>query len=445
MSSPEQRPEPARTRKPRSENPSATRTLLRASGVLALLLVVVYVAVTSYSGVPGRSYNTVYVSVPQTGNLILHDQVRIGGVRVGQVLGTTVDDSGNARVELQLDKDTRLTRDTAVAIRANGLLGARYVELKPGRSRQTLAAGATIRGGADSLSFGVSEALNTFDKETQGALGTMVRGLGTGLLGRGQQLNDTIRVARDAMPRFKLLADTALARTGAPRRLLPSLEQGMTPLDENRRAITALFGPASDALAPLVDQRSAVQDLLDQAPSTLTVADSGLQAGVPLLAAARAVAKSADRTLPYAPAALRATTRLLRTSDKPLDRAGTLLDEVGPTVPAVLKITRSLKPVLPRLQDLLDETSPVLTKVAPHACDIINFATIFRSMTGFGGGGGEGPNGPAMAFRLQVIAPAVGEALRIPDPAGMVRRDGYPAPCKYLSKPYASATIVRVP
>jgi hypothetical protein len=87
----------------------------------------------------------------------------------------------------------------------------------------------------------------------------------------------------------------------------------------------------------------------------------------------------------------------------------------------------------------------VLTTVAPYGCDIINFATIFRSMTGFGGGGGEGPNGPAMAFRLQVIAPMVGEAARVADPAGLVHRDGYPAPCTYLSKPYTSATNVRVP
>lgn len=420
-------------------------TLLRASGALALILAIVYVAVTSYSGVPGRSYRTMYVEVPQTGNLILHDQVRIGGVRVGQVLGTDTDDSGNARVKLQLDQGTHLSTDTAVAIRANGLLGARYVELVPGTKTAQLADGATIRGGAGSLSFGVSEALDTFDRQTRGALGTAVRGLGTGLVGRGQELNDTVRIARRAMPRFKLLADTVLARTGAPARLLPSLERGMTPLDANRQAIGDLFAPASTALAPFVDRRSAVQRVLEQAPATLAVADAGLRAGTPLLQAARAVADSAERTLPYAPASLRSATRLLRTSRTPLDRAGALLDEIKPTVPAALRLTRALNPVLPALRTFTDRTSPMLRTIAPFGCDITNFATIFRSMTGFGGGGGEGPNGPAMAFRLQVIAPALGESARIPDPAGLVRRDGYPAPCTYLSKPYVTAPIVRVP
>jgi len=428
----------------RTDHVPPRRTLLRASGVLALLLFAAFVAVTSYDGVPGRAYRTVYASVPQSGNLILHDQVRVRGVRVGQVLATSVDDDGRARLTLQLEPGVDLPADTGVRVRANGLLGARYVELVPGTRPQQLADGATVRGGEDSLTFGVSEALTTFDRDTRGALGTSIRELGAGLVGRGAGVNETLRVFRPALPEFRTLAAEILRPPGAVRRLLPSLDAGVGALDANRRDLVDGLRPASDALVPLVARRRSVQRTLERAPAALAAADAGLGEGVRLLAAARALVTQAGRTLPPATGGVRAATALLRESPKPLRRADALLRQVTPTVPEVLRVTTAASPLLKPLRDGLDELVPILHQVARYDCDIVNFATVFRSMTGFGGGAGEGPNGPAMAFRLQVIAPMLGESARVPDPAGLVQRDGYPEPCKYLSKPYTNVPV-RVP
>jgi len=421
----------------RTDHVPPRRTLLRASGVLALLLFAAFVAVTSYDGVPGRAYRTVYASVPQSGNLILHDQVRVRGVRVGQVLATSVDDDGRARLTLQLEPGVDLPADTGVRVRANGLLGARYVELVPGTRPQQLADGATVRGGEDSLTFGVSEALTTFDRDTRGALGTSIRELGAGLVGRGAGVNETLRVFRPALPEFRTLAAEILRPPGAVRRLLPSLDAGVGALDANRRDLVDGLRPASDALVPLVARRRSVQRTLERAPAALAAGDAGL-------AATRALVTQAGRTLPPATGGVRAATALLRESPKPLRRADALLRQVTPTVPEVLRVTTAASPLLKPLRDGLDELVPILHQVARYDCDIVNFATVFRSMTGFGGGAGEGPNGPAMAFRLQVIAPMLGESARVSDPGGLVQRDGYPEPCKYLSKPYTNVPV-RVP
>jgi hypothetical protein len=41
-----------------------------------------------------------------------------------------------------------------------------------------------------------------------------------------------------------------------------------------------------------------------------------------------------------------------------------------------------------------------------------------------------------MAFRLQTVPPSAGEVAGMKDDTGIVVRDGYPEPCKYLSTPY---------
>ena len=72
------------TRRRRDTEP-ASRTLLKGLAVGAVFVAFGWLAVTAYNGVPGRHYTTVYADVSEVGNVLQHDQVRIAGVRVGQV------------------------------------------------------------------------------------------------------------------------------------------------------------------------------------------------------------------------------------------------------------------------------------------------------------------------------------------------------------------------
>jgi phospholipid/cholesterol/gamma-HCH transport system substrate-binding protein len=419
----------------RRDTEPARRTLLKGLAVGAVFVAFGWLAVTAYNGVPGRQYTAMYADVPEVGNLLEHDQVRIAGVRVGQVQARAIRPGGGTRLTLQLEPGVTLPADTRIALRASGLLGARYVQLVPGTSDRTLAAGSTIRAPRTALSYGVPEALDIFDAQTRGGLGTAVRELGTGLLGHSSRLNDAVRLSGAQMHRFQLLADSVLRQPGAARRLLPSLDRAVTPLDAARHDAAGLFKPAAVALQPFVDRRQAVRDTLAQAPAALRAANVGLTDGRRLLDATRALAISASRTLPYAPAGLRSATALLRESHTPLRRAASLLHDAGRAVPAALRITGSLSPVLRPLRETLGDLVPMVTRLGRYGCDIENFGVVFRSMTGFGGTG-EGPIGPAMAFRLQAIPPSAEEITGSKDDSGLIQRDGYPEACKYLAKPY---------
>jgi virulence factor Mce-like protein len=418
-----------------------SRVFLVAAVSTAIVVILVAFAVAIYHGVPWINYKTIYATVPQTGNLIAHDPVRIAGVRVGQVSGITIQHDGNVRVALQINPGTKLPLGTTFAVRANGLLGSRYIQLIPGTdpTHRELAAGTTLHGNANSLTYGVPDALNVFDRQTRGSLGTMVTGLGKGLLGRGPALNQTIHeIASESGAAQQLVA--GLTGPGRLSHLVPSLESLLIPLDTARYEITALLSPAATSAQPFVDQRAAVQAALDQAPSALAAANAGLANGERLLSAADALSLQARAILPQAPAGLEATTVLLKTSHPALIRARSLLAAARPAVPALLRITNALSPVLPPTSDALRRGTGIANDVGPFGCNIKNFASVIRSMTGFGAADQPGgPGGPPMAFRLEVIPAAPTELLGIKDFTGLVKRVGYSPPCHYLSTKYPTA------
>jgi len=428
----------ARTRRPsrRYDGEPPRRVIARGLLVVAILAGLGYLAAAFYNGVPGRDYRFVDASVPRIGSLLNHDPVRLGGVRVGQVRAIELGPDGTNRLRLQIEPGTHLPADTSIRVRANGLLGARFVELVPGSSAHELPAGTTIVGDDRALTFGATDALDTFDRQTRGALRPLLGELGTGLAGQGRNVNDLLRVGAQEIGPTTELFRTLRQADGALDRLLPSLRSGITPLDDERVPLTQLFASGDRALRPFVSERDATRSALGATPSTLDAAQAGLSAARPLLAAARTLSRNANVTLPRLPGGLRAASALLREAPGPLHRATALVDEVRPAVPAVLRVTNAARPLLKPAADLLGELIPVVRKLGPYRCDLENFGAVFRSMTGLGTTNTSGPNGPAMQFRLQAAAPVPDEALSREDTSGLIVRDGYPKPCQYLAKPY---------
>ncbi|EME68002.1 ABC-type transport system protein [Paramagnetospirillum caucaseum] len=70
--------------------------------------------------------------------------VRLSGTVVGRVVEQGLDERYRALLTLRLRKDIQLTSDTAAVIYTDGLLGAKFIELKPGGDERMLKAGAEI-------------------------------------------------------------------------------------------------------------------------------------------------------------------------------------------------------------------------------------------------------------------------------------------------------------
>jgi phospholipid/cholesterol/gamma-HCH transport system substrate-binding protein len=420
----------------RRDHPRPRATVIRGTIVVVIAGLLGLQLLRLYNGVPTTNYKTVYVSTPIVGNLLSHDAVRVAGKRIGQVLSTDIGRDGRPRVELQLAPGTKLPADTGVRLRANGLLGARFVELAPGSSRSLLAEGATIRGDANSYTFGLPEAVDVFDRQTRGGLSQVINKLGEGTLGNGTGLNQSVRLAGTRAKDFQQVMDAILARGDAAGRLLPAVRSAIAAFDRGSDVASTFPDAMSDALRPFVSERDATRATLDHAPAALASAQDGLRRGQRLVAQVRRFATvAAKETLPAAPEGFRQLAALLREAIPRLRQANPVLKHLAGGAQGARTTVLQLRPVLPLADKAIPDLRQLLAVVAAHSCDVADTAVALRSMTGFGQSG-FGPNGPAMAFRLQAVAPNAGEAVGVTDSTGLLTRVGYEAPCSYLQHAY---------
>jgi phospholipid/cholesterol/gamma-HCH transport system substrate-binding protein len=399
--------------------------------VLGLVVIAFVLALRSPNGVPGVAYRTMYAVVPDIGNLQRHSEVRVAGKRIGQVMQTQ-GWHGRVRVKLQLSPGAGpIPADSTVVVRSQGLLGQRYLQVRPGTSRHLLGDGATLRPAKNAITLGIPETLQTFDSQTRHQFGRMVNGLGVGLLGRGRDLNAAIAEAPDASTNFRRIVAAVTTSPGAARRLLPQLSRAAASFDAAQESTVAMLKPAEKALAPFVDHRAATQVALTEAPPALEAAQPALDDGRVLLTATRHLASAADRTLLGAPRALRATAALLRDSRRPLANVRPLLARARSAVPATLRIARALKPILAPLKQPLDTLTEPMRIIGAYGCDITSFAETWRSFLAFGVAGGTkiGPLGEIRSQPL-FLQPAYG--VKTP----LIKRDLYPAPCEYRPSVY---------
>ncbi|NQV57839.1 MAG: MCE family protein [Rhodospirillales bacterium] len=80
-----------------------------------------------------------------TGGLQPGSDVRISGIAVGSVTANRLDPKTyEAIVSLSIRPGVNVPKDTVATIASAGLIGGNYIRLKPGRSKEILAAGAPI-------------------------------------------------------------------------------------------------------------------------------------------------------------------------------------------------------------------------------------------------------------------------------------------------------------
>ena len=125
----------------RSDRDTVTGGAVVLGGALLLMLAF---AIGGKSTEAGEGY-TLKARFNRADGISVGSPVRLSGTVIGRVVDQSLDDRYRALLTLQLRKDIALTSDTAAVIYTDGLLGAKFVELKPGGDDQMLKAGAEIQ------------------------------------------------------------------------------------------------------------------------------------------------------------------------------------------------------------------------------------------------------------------------------------------------------------
>jgi hypothetical protein len=266
----------------------------------------------------------------------------------------------------------------------------------------------------------------------------MWRGFGTGLEGRGVQLNSAIHVGPGSGANFDQGAYAILARPGAAQAFLPDQNSGWSALNATGNSLIDTMSPAATTAQAFIDQRAATQAFISKFPAAEANIDAGFAPGVgpQFWGSVGNLSDTLKPVLPELPNALRAATAFLRNTQTPLRNTIPALNEVPKAVPPTLRILTALRPDLGPVRQALTNLVPPVTSLSYHGCDIQSFATGTLGLTGLGTTPG-GTWGPDVGFPLSVIM----------QPAGYLNpyvnthqnpyldTSGYSQPCKFTPGP----------
>ena len=123
-------------------------------GAIVLLAAAGFVALAyEAADVKGNGGYEIAAEFGSTGGLSVGDDVRISGIKVGQITAQKLDPiTYIAKVSMAIEPTIKIPRDSSARITAASLLGGNYLELMPGAATDTLGAGAVIYDTRDPIS-----------------------------------------------------------------------------------------------------------------------------------------------------------------------------------------------------------------------------------------------------------------------------------------------------
>jgi virulence factor Mce-like protein len=365
---------------------AASPVLVGAVTVL-VAIIAVFIAYNANSGLPFVPTYDVKAELPSGNKLVAGNEVRAGGFRVG-----VVDDirpkraKGRwvAEIRLKLDKTVEpLAKDTRVRARPRSALGLKYVELMPGRSEQTYAAGDTIPLRNASEPLELEDVLSTFGPRTRRDAQGAMEGFGDAFAGRGQSINEAI-AALD--PLFESLTPVMRNLSDPDTRLddlFRQLGRAAAQAAPVARTQAVLFTNMADTFAAISSDPRSLRATIEKSPPTIDVAVRSFRVQQPFLAdfadlsrRLRPAARELPRSLPAINSALRAGIPVLPRTvalNRRLEGLFAQLDDLFEN-PATLMTLR-------KLRTSLAVTRPALEFIAPYQT-VCNYFVYFLNPLG---------------------------------------------------------------
>jgi virulence factor Mce-like protein len=352
----------------------ASPVLVGAVTVL-VAMVSILLAVNANSGLPFVPTYDLRAEIPGGSNLVVGNEVRVGGFRVGVVdrIRPGVTEQGDQRavavIDLKLDKTVeQLPTDTRVAIRPRSALGLKYIELTPGRSRQGLRAGSTVPLAQSLKPVELDDFFNTFDADMRKNQRTALEGFGTAFSGRGVSINRAI----ERLPEFMRHLEPVTRTLSDPRTGLGRFfrESGRTSgqLAPVAGTYASLFSAMATTFEALSRHDERLRTAIERGAPTLEEGIESLPAQRPFLRDTaelarrlEPVAEEVERSLPVAASAL-------ETGAPVLTKAPPLYRRTRNVFRALDRLTSNPNTLL-GLRDLrrtLEVAAPLVEYVAPY-------------------------------------------------------------------------------
>lgn len=344
------------------------KTKLIGVTVVAVAGLAIYLAVIAINGVPLYPYHYVTADFANAGDLSTHNDVRIAGARVGQVISLKKGPDGTTQVKLQLQPQYRLYRDASATVGAISVLGEEYVSLNPGSPATGRLAGAAIPLSHTQPPVEIDQILNILGPKQQQSTAALLQTLGAGFGGQGQNLNTLLDSAPTLLPD---VGTTTSALAASPTQLVPFMQatnQLARAFVGRTGQLSALVGQMSQTFSDLATQQGKpLQAAIADAAPALPQLTPALQS----LASAAATTESAVAQLRPGLAALGAATPPLRSllvqGVTPLGKVPPVAGQAVPGLEGVSGLLSTAEQkVIPLVTGLEAGANPLVTYLAPY-------------------------------------------------------------------------------
>jgi virulence factor Mce-like protein len=269
---------------------AASPTLVGAITTL-IAAVAVFLAYNANHGLPFVASYRISAVVPNAQSLVPGNDVRIGGVLVGQVETIEPVQRPNGRVDAKLDLKLDTTAkpipvNSTIVIRAKSALGLKYLEINKGNSPKNYPDGSVISlSHARPQSIDFDQVLRTFNEPTRLAIQRNLLEFGNALIGRGVSINEAIGQLRPLVDRLRPVMKTLSAPSTGLARFFNALEattSEVAPVAETQARMFVSLDTTFRAFASIA--RPFLQETISKTPPTLDVANRALPVIRPFLA-----------------------------------------------------------------------------------------------------------------------------------------------------------------
>jgi virulence factor Mce-like protein len=385
-----------------TSSPLGTPSLIGAVTVL-ISITAVFLAYNANKGLPFVPTYNLSAEIPGGANLVVGNDVRVGGFQVGIVKrirpGTERGSNRSiAIIDMKLDKKVEpLGRDTRVFVRPRSNLGLKYIELTPGLASESYRAGETIPLSHSRRPIEIDEFFTTFNLRMRNAQKGALTGFGNALAGRGRSINTTIETLVPFLTHLEpVMRNLSDPRTQLGRLFVQSrrLSGQLAPVADT---YARLFGNMATTFEALGRDETALQQTIERGPPTLEQGIRSLPPQRPFLSDAevlfrelRPTAEEFERTLPTVADALHTGRPVLEKAPALYRRTEDVfvaLDELASN-PDTLRGLTDLKQTVQAVAPLLEYVAPYqtvcnyfnlyFTAFGEHVSEPFRFGTIQR-------------------------------------------------------------------
>ena len=362
----------------------AQRSTARVLSLAALAVAVVAVIVIVVSAANG-SY-VIHARFTDAGQLVVGDQVQLGGHPVGSVTDIAITHDGLADVVLRIDDATLvpLHVGTTATIGSPGLSGVanRYVRIDPGPGdAPTIADGGVLSPRQTHGIVDIDMLIDNFDGPTRMRLRTILReGADAFAAPAGRRLNHGLELLNPALSRSAALGRQLVSDQSALDRLVRTAADVATTLATRRDQLGHGVAATAAVLDEVAAQRRSLESVLARTPAVLRQATGVLGRTRTTLTAIDPAVRHLRPVAPLAAQLLRDVLPVARDARPAIAQLRALLPQATRTLTLFPPTARTTVPALRSGATALRALQPIITGLRPYTPDLI--AGFFEGFTG---------------------------------------------------------------